>query len=74
MIVLTTKEKADRYDALQLAIKITLEGYRKRAKEHERQYNEAKELGIIGAYSKGLSDAFFHAVNDLERWADDGSD
>lgn len=67
---MTTKEKASRYDALQTAIKIILEGYRKRAKEHERQYNEAKECGVIGAYSKGLSDAFYHVVGDLERWAE----
>lgn len=67
---MTTKEKASRYDALQVAIKITLEGYRKRAKEHERQYNEAKELGLVGAYTKGLSDGFYHVIQDLERWAD----
>ena len=70
MIILTTKEKAERYDALQMAIQITLEGYRKRRDTHHRQYKDAQSAGIIGAYSKGLSDAFAHVVNDLERWYD----
>ena len=70
MITLTTKEKADRYDALQMAIKITLAGYRRRRDEHDRQYKEAGELGVIGAYSKGLSDAFGHVIEDLTRWCD----
>ena len=71
MITLTRKEKAERYDALQMAIRITLEGYRRRRDEHERQYREAKDVGIIGAYSKGLSDGFSHVIADLERWRDD---
>lgn len=70
MITLTPREKADRYDALQMAIKITLEGYRRRRDEHERQYREATEVGVIGAYTKGLSDAFSHAIADLERLYD----
>ena len=71
MITLTTKEKAERYDALQMAIEITLAGYRKRQKYHDRQYQEAEALEITGAYSKGLSDAFCHVIQDLERWRDD---
>ena len=67
---MTTKEKAERYDALQVAIKLTLEVYRRRAKEHERQYYEAQAFGVIGAYSKGLSDAFYSVSRDLERWSD----
>ena len=67
---MTTKEKATRYDALQVAIKLTLEGYRRRAKEHERQYYEAQAIRVIGAYSKGLSDGFYHVIADLERWSD----
>ena len=70
MITLTTKEKANRYDALQMAIKITLEGYRRRRDEHDRQYKAAENVGVTGAYSKGLSDAFSHAIADLERWYD----
>ena len=72
MITLTTEEKAARYDALQMAIKITLAGYRRRRDEHDRQYKEAVDLGVIGAYTKGLSDAFSHAIADLERWSEDG--
>lgn len=70
MITLTAKEKADRYDSLQMAIKITLEGYKRRRDEHDRQYSEGQALGLIGAYSKGLSDAFSHVIADLERWCD----
>lgn len=70
MITLTTKEKADRYDALQMAIKITLDGYRRCRDEHDRQYSEATDVGVIGAYNKGLSDAFSYAIADLERWVD----
>ena len=70
MITLTTKEKAKRYDALQMAIKITLEGYRRRRDEHDRQYSEATDVGVTGAYTKGLSDAFSHVIADLENWCD----
>ena len=70
MITLTTEEKADRYDALQMAIKITLERYRRHRDEHDRQYREMPGVGVIGAYTKGLSDAFSHAIADLERWSD----
>lgn len=70
MITLTMEEKADRYDALQMAIKVTVEGYRRRRSEHDRQYREAQDLGLIGAYTKGLSDAFGHVIGDLERWCD----
>ena len=70
MITLTTKEKAKRYDALQMAIKITLEGYRKRAGTHSRQYRESDGVGFIGVYAKGLSDAYRHVIADLEKWCD----
>ncbi len=72
MITLTTKEKAERYDALQMAIKITLAGYRRRRDEYDRHYKEAVPLGIKNIYSKGLSDAFSHVITDLERWSEDG--
>ena len=67
---MTNKEKADRYDALQVAIKITLEGYRRLSTTHDRQYREAQDLGLIGAYSKGQSDAFCYVIADMERWCD----
>ncbi|MCR5136657.1 MAG: hypothetical protein K6C12_06110 [Oscillospiraceae bacterium] len=68
---MTNREKAERYDALMVAIKVTLEGYKRRQREHDRQYHEAQALGIIGAYSKGLSDAYWHVIADLERWLRD---
>ena len=67
---MTTKEKAERYDSLQVAIKCTLDGYRKWARYYERTYNRADELGVIDAYSKGLSDGFYRVIADLERWSD----
>jgi len=70
MTKLTTKEKADRYDALQMAIKITMDGYRKRRDMHERQYKEPKDIGILGAFNKGLSNAYSYVIGDLERWID----
>ena len=69
---MTAKEKSSRYDALQVAIKLALESYRKRAKDSERKYYEAKAIGLIEAYSRGQSDAFYFAAGDLERWIDNG--
>ena len=71
-MALTTKEKADRYDALQMAIKFTLESYKRRQKAFDRQYEVGKDLGLIGAYSKGLSDSLCYVIEDLTRWNDCG--
>lgn len=68
MVVLTNREKASRYDALQAAIRHTVEMYKKRLKNTEKQYKEAVEVGVLGAYSKGLADAYASIVGDLERW------
>ena len=67
MIKLTKEEKAERYDALQAAIKFTIEIYRKRVEDN---YKEAKTAGMLGAYNEGLADGFKFALEDLERWAD----
>lgn len=69
MATLTTREKAARYDSLQVAIKHTKESYQRRRTTAEKQYVEATELGIIGAYTKGQADAFGYIIADLERWA-----
>ena len=53
-----------------MAIKITLDGYRRRRDTHDLQYKEAEDIGLIGAYTKGLSDAFSHVIGDLERWVE----
>ena len=70
MIKLTNAEKVSRYDALQSAIRHTLDSYRRRQAESEKRFEEARELGVIGAYSKGQADAMCFFISDLERWAD----
>lgn len=65
---MTNREKAERYDALMAAIKFKLECYRRRQRGHDRQYQVAQTLGLIGAYNKGLSDAYCHVIADLEWW------
>lgn len=65
---MTGREKARRYDALQAAIKHTRESYLKRRDDFDKRYRDAQEQGILGAYSKGQSDAFALVVDDLERW------
>lgn len=72
MMKLTTKEKADRYDALQMAIKFTLNSYRERKDVHDHHAREEQRAGFLGAYSLGMSDAFSHVIADLERWSDNG--
>ena len=64
---LSNKEKAERYDALQVAIKFRLELYVKRRDDFNKQYREAQEMGVIGSYTKGQSDAFALVVDDLRR-------
>lgn len=69
MITLTKSEKASRYDALQAAIRYTLEAYRKRQHECDEHYS-AYGAGPLGAYSKGMADAYSQAAETLERWLD----
>ncbi len=65
MIHLTEKEKADRFDSLQVAFAYTKENYERRRKDAEKRYRDAS---TIGAYNKGLSDGFGYIIDDLERW------
>jgi len=65
MIRLTEKEKADRYDALQTAFKYTKERYADRKSEAQKDNS-----GIIGAYNKGLADAYAYMIEDIERWCE----
>ena len=67
MIHLTEKEKANRYDSLQVAIKHTKEMYERRRKDADQRYRDATP---IGAYNKGLSDGFGYIIDDLERWVE----
>lgn len=64
-IHLTRDEKAKRYDALQVAIKTEREAFMQREKDALQKY---KDASIIGAYNKGLADAYEQAVDSLGRW------
>lgn len=64
------EEKADRYDALQSAIKHTIESYQRLRKDMDKRYSDAKEVGILGAYNKGYADACDMIVDDMGRWID----
>ena len=70
MIHLTAKEKANRYDALQMAIYHTVESYKRRLETDEKRYVEAQDFGVIGSYSKGMADALSMVIADIERWDD----
>lgn len=66
---MTNKEKAERYEALQMAIKVSLDGYIMRRDDAETKYNEHIQTApIIGGYEKGLHDAYKNIVETLERW------
>ena len=67
MIHLTEKEKADRYDALQTAFKYIKEIYEDRQSEAQGRY---KNADLIGAYNKGLADAYSFIIQDIERWSE----
>ena len=62
---MTLKEKADRYDVMQTTLAVALENY------HIKIINATKrcvEKSYIGAYNKGLADAYTQAAEDIERW------
>lgn len=65
MIHLTQKEKADRFDALQVAFNITKQAYNSLQIEASKRY---KSDDVISAYNKGLSDAYIRIIEDIERW------
>lgn len=59
MAELTIKEKAARYDALQVAIKLNIENLQRRKKDAQSQYDKNlifNTVGIISAYNKGIAD------------------
>lgn len=66
MIRLTEKEKASRYDALQTTLHYAKERYEDRQSEAEGKYNGGD---LIGAYNKGLADAYDYIIQDIERWS-----
>lgn len=70
MTILTKEEKAERYDALQVAIKHTISIYRKLRDESYEKYERYGQEGTFGAYNFGFSDGVGFALKDLERWVD----
>ena len=69
MIKLTVQEKAERYDALQTAIKYTMKDFKRRKNEGLKNYEAYGALNI-GAYNLGMAQAYGNAVEALERWHD----
>ena len=69
MIKLTVQEKAERYDALQTAIKYTMKDFKRRKNEGLKNYEAYGALNI-GAYNLGMAQAYGNAVEALERWYD----
>ena len=67
---MTTKEKAERYDALMAAISATKKTFTTLRDDAEHRYRENAFPGNIGAYDKGLADGLSRALDYLERWSD----
>lgn len=67
MIQLTQKEKADRFDSLQVAFKVAKESYERRRADADNKYMNII-LNVLMAYNKGLSDGYGRILDDLERW------
>lgn len=68
-MALTAKEKAARFDSLQVAIRFTGETYRARRAECLKNYEAyGADVGILGAYNKGMADAYEVMIETLERW------
>lgn len=68
-MVLTTKEKADRFDSLQLAIKLAARRYtdqKKTAEENLKRYTA--EVDAIAGFLKGSAEACGEFIEDLQRW------
>ena len=66
---LTAKEKAERWDSLQAAIRYTAKAYRTRRDECQKNYEAyGADTGVLGAYNKGMADAFGQVAEMLERW------
>ena len=67
-MALTKAEKAARYDALQAAIRYKAKQYRARRTECLQRYEiYGADTGVLGAYNKGMADAFEVMADVLER-------
>lgn len=65
-MVLTTKEKADRYDALQAAIRQEIKVLEDACRRYEA--NIDKYTGVIRAFDHGAKTATEGALEMLRRW------
>lgn len=71
MIKLSKEEKASRWDALQAAIRFMAKQYRTRRTECLQKYEAyGADTGVLGAYNKGMADAYGQMIETLERWGD----
>ena len=64
---LREKEKADRYDSLQTAIRWTIEQYRERITELEN-YARNCQKPVLAAYNAGEIAYITKAIEDMEKW------
>ena len=70
-MALTKAEKAARYDALQVAIRYMAKQYRTRRTECLQRYEAyGADTGVLGAYNKGMADAYEVSAEVLERWVE----
>lgn len=70
-MALTKAEKAARYDALQAAFRYTAKQYRARRTECLQRYEAyGADAGLLGAYNKGMADAYEVSAAVLERWVE----
>ena len=70
-MALTKAEKAERYDALQAAIRFMAKQYRTRRTECLQRYEAyGADTGVLGAYNKGMADAYEVSAEVLERWVE----
>lgn len=65
---MTSKEKAERYDALQMAFKLTKEAYESRRDEACHRWADSPNKSTIAVYNKGQMDAYNEFIDVLERW------
>ena len=63
---MTDDEKIERYKALQMAIRVTVDRYKEQAKGPK-----IKSYGLLGIYDRGAADAYLTVANDLEKWLDE---
>ena len=69
MVHLTTKEKADRFDSLQLAIKLAAKRYEDQKKSAEKNLESyTTEVDAIAGFLKGSAEAYGEFLEDLQRW------